>query len=103
MKKLYSVSQYPRGTDVASAPYGALSESVTYGQNTQYAGNKCGLTARENYGSGPNKGNASSSSTMKGSATRDPHAKTVATASQGGRINGGTKIRQPANADKIRY
>jgi len=103
MKKLYSVNQYPRGTDVQSAPYGALSESVTYGQNTKYSGNKCGLTARENYGSGPNKGNASSSSTMKGSATGSPHAKTVATASGGGRINGGTKMKQPANTDKIRY
>lgn len=67
-----------------------------------YAGNQSGLKSRENYGMGPRTGNASDSSHLGGkSVTRDPHRKTIATASQGGRINGGATARCPANPDKI--
>jgi len=66
-----------------------------------YAGNQCGLTMPMNVGMGPRRGNASSSTDMKGSATHDPHRKTIATAAQGGRINGGAGCKTPANPDQI--
>jgi len=48
------------------------------------------------------RGNASSSPMRVGPpATRDAHKMTIATAAQGGRIDGGTQVRMPANADKI--
>jgi len=48
------------------------------------------------------RGNASSSPMRVGPpATRDAHQMTIATAAQGGRIDGGTQVRMPANADKI--
>ena len=57
-----------------------------------------------NRGMGPRVGNASSSAMKVGpSATRDPHAMTIATAAQGGKIDGGASVRFPANADKIYY
>lgn len=68
----------------------------------KYAGNQSGLKSRENYGQGPRHGNQSDSSHLGGkSVTRDPHKKTIATASQGGRINGGAEARCPSNPDKI--
>jgi hypothetical protein len=77
---------------------------VGYKGGEKYSGNKSGLTAKANYGTGPRKGNESDSPRHGGaSATRDPHKKTIATASQGGRINGGAGCKYPANPDKIRY
>ena len=68
----------------------------------KYAGNRSGQKAKENYGNKTFKGNASDSFTGVGpSVTRDPAKKTIATASQGGRINGGTTVKKPGNADKI--
>lgn len=70
----------------------------------KYAGNQSGLTARENYGRGPTKGNQSDSGIERGigpSVTGDPHKKTIATAGQGGRINGGAARKAWPNADKI--
>ena len=56
------------------------------------------------FGMGPRKGNASSSPKTGGpSATRDPHKMTIATAAQGGKINGGANPHCPPNADKIYY
>ena len=56
----------------------------------------------QNVGRGPVKGNASSSTGMKGSATFDPKKHTIATASQGGKINGGTTCKPFAGSpDKI--
>ena len=47
-------------------------------------------------------GNTSSSPKAVGpSATRDPHKKTIATAAQGGRIDGGTKMAHFANPNAI--
>ena len=55
-----------------------------------------------NVGRGPLKGNASSAPEKVGpSATRDPHKLTIATASQGGKINGGTGRASFKNPDKI--
>ena len=55
-----------------------------------------------NKGMGPRVGNASSSAMKVGpSATRDPHQMTIATASQGGRIDGGASVKRPSNPDKI--
>ena len=52
-----------------------------------------------NKGQGPRKGNASDSSRMiKG---MNKASLTIATASQGGRIAGGTTVKQPTNPDKI--
>jgi hypothetical protein len=67
-----------------------------------YAGNQSGQKMKENFGRGPVKGNASSSPMKVGaSATKDPHKMTIATASQGGRINGGTTVKGFANPDSI--
>jgi hypothetical protein len=47
-------------------------------------------------------GNASSSPRAVGpSPTRDPHKKTIATAAQGGKIDGGTKMAHFPNPDAI--
>jgi hypothetical protein len=68
----------------------------------KYAGNMAGKTMPMNVGMGPRRGNASSSTSMKGSATFDPKAHTIATASQGGRIDGGAVCKPFAGApDKI--
>lgn len=68
----------------------------------KYAGNQSGLKSKENYGMGPRKGNASSSPDKVGpSVTKDKHKMTIATASQGGKINGGAEARCPANPNKI--
>jgi hypothetical protein len=68
----------------------------------KYAGNQSGLTMKERYSAGPRKGNASDSFTDVGpSATRDPHKQTIATAAQGGKINGGASVKSPSNPDKI--
>lgn len=70
----------------------------------RFAGNQAGLTMKENFGHKTFKGNASDSGIEHGigpSATRDKHKLTIATASQGGKINGGAKVTMPANPDKI--
>ena len=55
-----------------------------------------------NKGRGPLKGNASSSPEKVGPpATRDALRQTIATAGQGGRINGGTSVTGFKNPDKI--
>lgn len=72
----------------------------------KYAGNQSGLTMKERYSAGPRKGNASGSSIEQGigpSATRDKHKLTIATAAQGGKINGGAAPHCPSNPDKIYY
>lgn len=68
----------------------------------KYAGNYCGMTAKENYGRGPTKGGALSQPTGPGKpATRDAYRTAPATAAQGGRITGGATVKCPANSDKI--
>jgi hypothetical protein len=55
-----------------------------------------------NKGRGPLVGNASSSPMDVGpSVTKDAKQMTIATAKQGGKINGGTRVTMPANPDKI--
>jgi hypothetical protein len=68
----------------------------------KYSGNKSGMTMKENYGNKTFKGNASDSAMKVGpSATKDPLKMTIATAAQGGKINGGATAKCPANPDKI--
>ena len=71
--------------------------------NGRYAGNQTGLTMKENFGNKTFKGNASDSPMAVGpSVTRDPAKKTIATASQGGKINGGATVKSFAGSpDKI--
>jgi len=77
---------------------------VSYKGGEKYSGNRSGLVGKANYGLGPRTGNVSDSPSHGGpSATRDPHAKTISTAAQGGKINGGAHCKSPANPDKIRY
>jgi hypothetical protein len=60
------------------------------------------MTMKENYGNKTFKGNASDSAMKVGpSATKDPLKMTIATAAQGGKINGGATAKCPANPDKI--
>jgi len=55
-----------------------------------------------NKGMGPRVGNASSAAMVVGpSATRDAKKLTIATAAQGGRIDGGASVKFPGNPDKI--
>lgn len=82
---------------------GQMGSGVNRAPN-KYAGNQIGLTMGENYGRGPVKGNASDSGNERGigpSATRDKQKQTIATASQGGRIDGGASRTFPSNPDKI--
>ncbi len=68
----------------------------------KYSGNQAGLTAKMNYGNRTFKGNASDSAMKVGpSATKDKHKQTIATAAQGGKINGGATCKSPSNPDKI--
>jgi len=68
----------------------------------RYSGNQSGLKMPERVNKTINKGNASSSPMKVGpSATKDAAKLTIATASQGGKINGGTKCTYPSNPDKI--
>lgn len=68
----------------------------------KYSGNQSGLTMPERVNKTINKGNASSSPMKVGpSATKDTAKLTIATAAQGGQINGGTKCTYPSNPDKI--
>ena len=68
----------------------------------KYAGNQAGLTMKENFGNKTFKGNASDSPMKVGpSATKDKAKMTIATAAQGGKINGGAEVRCPSNPDKI--
>lgn len=67
-----------------------------------YAGNQTGMAMKTNYGRGPLKGNASSAPMAVGpSATKDKHKLTIATAAQGGKINGGAAVKGFANPDAI--
>ena len=67
-----------------------------------YAGNQSGQTMKERYARGPVKGNASSAAMAVGpSATKDKHKLTIATAAQGGKINGGTMCKGYPNPDAI--
>jgi hypothetical protein len=59
----------------------------------KYSGNYHGGQAGGNYGMGPRKGNTSSNPAGA--------PKTIATASQGGKINGGATAKGFGNADKI--
>lgn len=68
----------------------------------KYAGNQSGMKMPMNAGNKTFKGNASDSFTNVGpSATKDKHKQTIATASQGGRIDGGATAKCPSNPDKI--
>lgn len=68
----------------------------------RFAGNASGQKMKENFGNKTFKGNASDSAMQVGaSVTRDPHKKTIATASQGGKINGGADCSGFTNPDKI--
>jgi len=74
-------------------------------EKNKWAGNQAGLAMKENYGKKTFKGNASDSGIEHGigpSATRDAHKMTIATAAQGGKINGGATVKSFAGSpDKI--
>lgn len=63
-----------------------------------YTGNQYGATMPMNVGIGPRKGNASSAAISLGAPAAK---KTIATAAQGGKINGGATAKGFGNADKI--
>ena len=70
--------------------------------NGCYSGNQTGLKMPERVNKTINKGNASSSPMKVGpSATKDAAKMTIATAGQGGKINGGAQVKGFGNADKI--
>lgn len=69
--------------------------------NGRWSGNQVGLAAKENYGSGPRRGNQSDSGDERGigkSVTRDKEKMTIATASQGmnvGKESTATRFKNP--------
>jgi len=63
-----------------------------------YTGNQYGATMPMNVGMGPRTGNKSSAADSLGAPAAK---KTIATAAQGGKINGGATAKCPSNADKI--
>jgi hypothetical protein len=84
---------------------GMAGDGVNRQSGNQYCHNPMAGFAnpdRINAGRGPLKGNASSSPEKVGPpATRDALRQTIATAGQGGRINGGTTVTGFKNPDKI--
>ena len=93
-----------RDQDDKGLEFNGQGSPVSYKGGEKYSGNRSGLVGKANYGQGPRTGNVSDSPRHGGpSATRDSLKKTISTAAQGGRINGGTVCRSPANPDKIRY
>lgn len=74
----------------------------------RWAGNQSSLEMKENYGlkASARRGNASDSSADRReqtgpSVTKDKAKQTIATAGQGGKINGGARVDFPSNPDKI--
>jgi len=112
LKANESTSHEPRRNDQAGdgrdfAFNGQMGDGVNRAGN-RYAGNQVGLTAKENYGliEANRRGNASDSykDRMEGvgpSATKDAHKRTIATAQEGGRINGGAHVAGFKNPDAI--
>ena len=93
-----------RDQDDKGLEFNGQGSPVSYKGGEKFSGNRSGLVGKANYGSGPRTGNTSDSPRHGGpSATRDPHAKTIATAAQGGVTGRGTVCKSPANPDKIRY
>ena len=92
-----TTSQAGDGADFAFN--GQMGDGVNRSKDTGTCANPYSIGDRavsQNYGSGPRTGNASSSSGMA------PKGKlTIATAAQGGRIQGGAEVKCPANPDKI--
>jgi hypothetical protein len=92
MKKNSGTSHEPRRRDQAGdgkdfAFNGQMGDGVNRSSEThRWSGNHSGLSMKENYGSGPRHGNKSDSGDERGigkSVTKDPHKKTIATASEG--------------------
>ena len=82
---------------------GQMGDGVNRAGN-RYAGNHFSTAMKENYGlmQSQRKGNTSDSPMDVGpSVTRDKRKLTIATAAQGGRINGGAHCEYPSNPDKI--
>jgi hypothetical protein len=100
-----TASQSGDGADFAFN--GQMGDGVNRDGN-RYAGNQSGLKAKENYGTKAfaRRGNTSDQSvdrmeSVGPSATRDKLKQTIATAKEGGKIDGGTKVKRPPNPDAI--
>ena len=92
--------------DKGLAADGMMGDGVNRADNcwsgNQYRGGKTVESTMTNVGMGPRVGNKSSSADPVGpSATRDAKRLTIATAAQGGKINGGAARKEWPNADKI--
>jgi hypothetical protein len=96
-------SQMGDGADFAFN--GQMGDGVNgHGTNGRLAGNHSGLSMKENYGSGPRRGNESDSGDERGigpSVTKDPKKMTIATASQGHNIGKETGVKRFPNPDAI--
>ena len=86
----------------ANLDFDGMAGSGVNRSSNKHSGNYFGEHMKENYGMGPRKGNESDSPSHGGkSVTKDPKKMTIATASQGGKINGGATAKGFANPDKI--
>lgn len=90
------------GSDYGLASSGMLGKGVNRAAN-KWAGNHSGLSMSENYGSGPRKGNASSSATHETAhpATFDKLQKTISTAAGKKPNEGPFEHLHFGNTDKI--
>lgn len=108
MKKNAGTSSEPRRSNQAGdgedfAFNGQMGDGVNRAPN-RFAGNQVGLSAKENYGMGPRKGNMSDSGNERAigkSATKDPKKMTIATASEGKNVGKETMARGFKNPDAI--
>jgi len=102
-KPVRGASQMGDGEDFAFN--GQMGDGVNRAKNI-YAHNQWSGHSNDgrdvDFGRGPTRGNQSSSPRHGGmSVTRDPHKMTIATASQGGRIDGGAMCKGFPNPDSI--
>ena len=102
-KPVRGVSQAGDGADFAFN--GQMGDGVNRAKDP-YAKNQWSGHSNDgrdvNFGRGPTVGNASSSPKHGGvSVTKDKHAMTIATAAQGGRIDGGTTVKGFGNPNSI--
>ena len=109
MKKNASVVKPRNRSDVQDsglAASGMAGDGVNRAANpyagNQYRGGKRVESTQTNVGMGPRVGNKSSSADSVGpSATKDAKKLTIATAAQGGKINGGAARKEWPNPDSI--
>jgi hypothetical protein len=74
----------------SSLEFAGVGAGASNKPSMKYAGNQCDLTMKENYGRGPTHAGST------GHTVPNPTARS-------GKIDGGTQVKMPGNADKIHF